>query len=296
VPFSLRLQNAVVSYVAYVGKTLWPAKLAVFYPLPEHSLPWFEVAGAAVLLLVITVAVFYYRRARYLVMGWGLFVITLVPVIGIIQVGSQAMADRYMYIPCIGLFVIFAWGLNDMASLAPALPRFAPGAVSLCAILAFAAVTNQYLQCWQDGVKLLTRASIVAGRPNVFIEKTLADSNALVGHVDEAFLHYREACVLQPNDASCHFNMAKLLFNRHLQPQDALEQYQLAGTYTNSKDMELSCLTDSAEILLDLGDYETAERRLEAALQLDPTNNNALLLRQREIRQRSSENRQEHSF
>jgi hypothetical protein len=291
VPLSLRLQNAVVSYTGYVGKTLWPTKLAVFYPLPEHSLPWVEVVGCAVILLVITAAVFYFHRTRYLVVGWCLFVTTLIPVIGIVQVGSQAMADRYMYIPCIGLFIIFAWGLNDGAGVAPAFSRFASVVFSLCVILAFAAATTDYLQCWQNGVKLLTRARIVAGRPNAFIEKTLGDSNALEGQVDEAFRHYREACILQPNDAVCHFNMAKLLFNRHRQLQDALEQYQLAGTYTNSKDVELLCLTDSAEILLDLGDYESAERRLAAALQLDPTNNNALLLRQREIRQRISDNR-----
>jgi hypothetical protein len=290
VPFSLRMENAIVSYGAYIGKTFWPAKLAVFYPLPEHSLPWSAVASSTVILLVITLAVFYFRRARYLVMGWCLFVTTLIPVIGIVQVGSQAMADRYAYIPCVGLFIIVAWGLSDAAGNAAILPRFVPGVAALCLISVFAAATTHYLQYWQNGVKLFTQASIVAGRPNVMIEKTLGDSLAFVGRDNEAFMHYREACMLQPSDAVCHFNMAKLLAGRR-QFKDALEQYRLAGIYTNSKDTELLCLTDSAEIMLEIGDYETAEARLAAVLQLDPSNPNALLLRQREISQRSNEKR-----
>jgi hypothetical protein len=291
VPLSLRLQNAVVSYVTYIGKLFWPADLAVFYPLPEHSLPWVEVAGSIVILLAITTAVLYFRRSRYLLVGWGLFVVTLIPVIGIIQVGSQSMADRYAYIPYIGLFIIIAWGLGGAASDAATLLRFVPAIAALCLVVAMAAATTHYLQYWQDGVKLLTQASIVAGHPDSIIEKTLADSMSFAGRNDEAFLHYREACVLRPYDPVCHFNMAKLLFNRHQQPQEALKQYQIAGTYAKSKDMELTCLTNSAEILLDIGDYQTAEMRLAAALQLDPNNNDALMLRQRLIDRSSGENR-----
>ena len=287
VPLFLRLENAVVSYAAYIGKLFWPASLAVFYPLPKHSLPWFEVAGSAVILFVITIAVIYFRRSRYLAMGWCLFVTTLIPVIGIIQVGSQSMADRYAYIPYIGLFIIIAWGLNDITRVAPAGLRFVPTLASLCLTSAFAFATIHYLQYWQNGVKLFTQASIVAGRPDPTIEKSLGDSMAFVGRYDEALPHYREACVLQTNDAVCHFNMAKLLANRY-QLQEALEQYQLAGTYTNSKDMALSCLTNSAEILLDLGDYDAAEMRVAAALQIDPTYSTALLLRQRVINQSES--------
>ena len=112
-PLSLRVGNALVSYVAYIGKMFWPAKLAIFYPHPQHSLPWSDVFAAAVILSSITIAMLYLHRARYLAMGWFLFVITLIPVIGIVQVGRQAMADRYTYFPCIGLFLIVVWGLSD---------------------------------------------------------------------------------------------------------------------------------------------------------------------------------------
>jgi protein O-mannosyl-transferase len=146
-PLSVRLGNAIVSYVAYIGKMFWPAKLAVFYPHPQHSLPWSDVIAAAFILSAITMAVLYFHRARYLAMGWFFFVITLIPVIGIVQVGRQAMADRYAYVPCIGLFIILAWGLSD-AAVATAIPRVVPAVAALCLILAFAAATPAI---WRTG-------------------------------------------------------------------------------------------------------------------------------------------------
>ena len=289
-PLSWRLKNAVVSYVAYIGKTVWPAKLAVFYPHPEDSLSWSDVIAAAVILVAITMAVFYFHRARYLAMGWFLFVITLIPVIGIIQVGRQAMADRYAYIPCIGLFIIIAWGLSSIVH-ATALPRVVPGVAALCLILAFATVTSCYLPYWQSGVKLFTHARMVAWRPNSVIEEVLAEALFAVGRYDEAFPLSQEACVLRPEDANCHYHLAEILFFVRRQLPDALEQYELAARFTRAKDVELRSLINSGEILLDLGDYETAEVKLAEALQIDPNNSTALLLRQRAFSQRSSKNR-----
>jgi hypothetical protein len=283
-PLSLRLGNAVVSYVAYIGKTFWPAKLAVFYPHPQHSLPWSDVIAAAVILIAISMAVLYFHRARYLAVGWFLFVITLIPVIGIVQVGRQAMADRYAYVPCIGLFIIIAWGLSD------AVPRVVPAVAALCLILAFAAATIRYLPYWQNGVKLFTQAAIVAGRPDPAIEAALADAMVSAGQVDEAFPHYREACILRPDDASCHYNMAEILFTGH-QLREALEQYQTAGRLTDKRDMALSCLINSGEILLELGDPKAAEMESSAALQMDPNNAAALSLRQQAVAQESGSGR-----
>jgi hypothetical protein len=277
-PLSVRLENAVVSYVVYIGKMFWPAKLAAFYPHPWHSLPWSDVIASTVILVAITM-VLYFHRARYLAMGWFLFVTTLIPVIGIVQVGGQAMADRYAYISCIGLFIIIAWGLSGVVY-ATTIPRVIPAVAALCLILAFAAATTRYLQYWQSGVRLFTQARIVAGRPDFMLEELLADAKVSAGRVDEALQHYREACVLRPNFALCHYRMAEILFTGN-QLRDALVQYQLAGSLTDSKDMALSCLINSGEILLDSGDYETAEKRFAAALQIDPNNNTALRLRQR---------------
>lgn len=280
-PLSVRMGNAFVSYVAYIGKMFWPAKLAVFYPHPQHSLPWSDVLAAAIILSAISIAVLYFHRARYLAMGWFLFVITLVPVIGIVQVGRQAMADRYAYIPCIGLFIIVAWGLGDAVDRA-AIPRVLPSVGALCLLVAFAAATIRDLTYWQNGVNLFTHAEVLAGRPDAHIEAALGDAMVIAGRYNEAYEHYGEACILLPRDAQCRFNLAEILFNRH-QLRDALEQYQLALSFTDSKDMAVSCLTNSGEILLDLADYETAEKSLTAALQIDPNNSTALRLRQQAL-------------
>ena len=290
-PLSVRLENAIVSYVAYIGKTVWPAKLAVFYPHPEHSLPWSDVIAAAVILVAITMAVLYFHRARYLAVGWFLFVITLIPVIGIVQVGRQAMADRYAYVPCIGLFIIIAWGLSDVVT-AAAIPRVVPAVAALCLILAFAAATTRYLPYWQNGVKLFTQARIVAGRPDSVIEEALADAMVSAGRYDEAFQHYGEACVLRPDDAYLSLQYGRNLCLIDINSETPWSSINSREVLPTAKDMALSCLINSGEILLDLGDYETAEMKLAAALQIDPNNSTALLLRQRAFNQKSSENRQ----
>ncbi|MFZ3265232.1 MAG: tetratricopeptide repeat protein [Terriglobales bacterium] len=286
-PLSLRMGNAIVSYVTYIGKALWPARLAIFYPHPQQSLLWSDVIAAAVILAAITIAALYVRRARYLLVGWLLFVITLVPVIGIVQVGRQAMADHYAYIPCIGLFIIVTWGLSDLVA-ATAIPRIVPMAAALCLIVVFATATTRYLSYWQNGVKLFTHASMVAGQPDPAIEGALGDSLVIDGRYDEAYQHYAQACLLRPSDDVCRYNMAEILFHRH-QLRDALEQYQIAQRLTHSQDMVLTCLLNSGEILLDLGDHKAAQVKFAAALQIDPTNSNALRLRERAIHQKSSE-------
>jgi protein O-mannosyl-transferase len=287
-PLAVRLGNAMVSYMAYIGKTVWPANLAVFYPHPQHSLPVSDVVAASVVLVAITMAGLYFHRAHYLVTGWLFFVVTLIPVIGIVQVGRQAMADRYAYVPCIGLFIIIAWGLSDVAD-AIAIPRVVTALAALGLISVLAVSNTRYLQYWQSGVKLLTRAAIVAGPPDPGLEEFLADELASVGRVNEAYQHYGNACLLLPNYATCHYNLAEILFTRH-QLQDALQQYQLAGSLTSSQDMALSCLINSGEILLDSGDYEGAGMKLAAALRIEPNNNTALQLRQRALNQKGEIN------
>lgn len=114
-PFQIRLENALVSYVGYIGKMFWPVNLAVFYPHPLHSLALWKVLGAAGLLIAFSAAVIWKgRRYPYLITGWFWYLGTLVPVIGLVQVGVQAMADRYTYIPLIGLFIMIAWGGRDL--------------------------------------------------------------------------------------------------------------------------------------------------------------------------------------
>jgi tetratricopeptide (TPR) repeat protein len=126
---------------------------------------------------------------------------------------------------------------------------------------------------------------VVTGHPDPGLEEFLADDLASTGRIGEAYRHYGEACVLLPNFATCHYNLAEILFSRH-QLQDALEQYQLAASLASDRGMEVSSLINSGEILLDLGDTATAEMRIATALQMDPTNSAALQLQQRMLNQR----------
>jgi tetratricopeptide (TPR) repeat protein len=283
-PLSVRAGNALVSYAGYFAKTFWPAKLAVFYVHAEESLAWADVLVSAAVLIVITVVVVYFRHERYLLTGWFFFVVTLIPVIGIVQVGRQAMADRYAYIPCIGLFIMVGWGLGALVQ-AALIPRAAAAVAALCVVAGFAFRTTRYLRYWQNGVSLFTQASLIAGRPDPALEEALGDSLLAAGRFEEAFRHYRETCILQPQYAFCHYNMAEILYHRR-QLRDALEQYQIALRLTKNREIALSCLLNSGEILMKLGDYPSAERQITGALLLDPNNSAALRLRDQLFEQR----------
>ena len=154
-PLSLRIENALVSYGLYLWKMVWPAHLAAFYPHPLNALPIWLVILCGSVLVVISVLVIVFRRRRYLPVGWFWFLGTLVPVIGVVQSGEQAMADRFAYVPLIGIFVMIAWGLDDWAeekSLTTAW-RLVP---ALCVLVVLGFVTSRQMSFWENGYALWT--------------------------------------------------------------------------------------------------------------------------------------------
>jgi tetratricopeptide (TPR) repeat protein len=208
-PFSMRIANALVSYVSYIGKMIWPHRLAVFYPYPE-VLPLWQVAGAALLLgcvsfLVILAA----RRRAYLMVGWLWYLGTLVPVIGLVQVGEQAMADRYTYVPLIGLFIIIAMGVPDILSgwrhrrIVMAIP-----AGLLLSILMI--VTWLQLRYWQNGVTLFEHSLEVTAN-NSLIQNGLGALLVQQGKDQEAMSHFAEALRINPNSVEAHYNLGVVL-------------------------------------------------------------------------------------
>ncbi|MEA2564479.1 MAG: protein O-mannosyl-transferase [Acidobacteriota bacterium] len=180
-PLRLRLANAVLSYVSYLGKTLVPSRLAVFYPMPAEFPAW-KVAGAALLLALLTVLAL--RAARYVTVGWLWFLGTLVPVIGIVQVGGQAMADRYTYLPSIGLFLIAVWGFPRRAVWIPVLFALAIG-------------TRLQLRHWQDSESLFRHAAAVTER-NFIAHLNLAQIYAKRGDRGRALEHFRTTLEIRP--------------------------------------------------------------------------------------------------
>jgi tetratricopeptide (TPR) repeat protein len=194
IPLGRRLANAVLSCARYVGLALWPGGLAIHYPYPD-SIPWWKLLGAAVFLAGITIAVLWFgRRRRYLVVGWLWFVVGLVPVIGLVQVGRQAMADRFTYIPFLGLFLAAVWGIAD-------LPRERRGLAAALAggvVLACGVATWSHVRVWRDSVAVFTDALAVT-RNNSIAHHYLAAALEERGRFDEALPHHAEAVRIQPS-------------------------------------------------------------------------------------------------
>jgi Tfp pilus assembly protein PilF len=195
-PIAVRLPNAVVSYAKYLLLTFWPNDLAVYYPFA--GIPAWQIVGAVFLLIGITAFCVSQRRIRpYLVVGWLWFLGTLVPVIGIIQVGGQIMADRYFYIPSIGLFIALVFGLADIAKswrVAPALSAGIAGGI----LLILATLTNAQIQRWRDSFTLFEHTLAVTP-PNLRIEHNLGIALGASDRYDEAAAHFAKALQIDPN-------------------------------------------------------------------------------------------------
>jgi protein O-mannosyl-transferase len=206
IPFALRAANALVSYIVYLGKMIWPAHLAVLYPYPQ-DIPGFWITGAAVALICISFAVFRLAGPRpYLLVGWFWYLGTLFPVIGLIQVGLQSMADRYTYIPLVGIFILIAWGVTDLLagrSGRRVLPVAAVVVVLLCAIAARAQV-----RFWENGITLWEHAAeLTLGLDNYTAHISLGQILHKQGRLDEAVAHFTEAVRSKPGSPEAHRNL-----------------------------------------------------------------------------------------
>lgn len=205
IPFPLRVENALVAYATYIGNILWPDDLAVLYPIPP-AYPFWQVSGSLLLLLLISVAtVRARRRFPYLVMGWLWFLVTLLPVIGLIQVGVQSMADRYTYLPSIGLFIMAVWGIPDLV-------RGLKYRVAILAVLAAAvisaktAVTWQQIGYWRDNFSLYEQA-LEETSNNYVIHNNLGSAYANSWNLEAAIREFREAVRIKPTYSEAHYNL-----------------------------------------------------------------------------------------
>lgn len=198
-PLAGRVANASVAYVKYLLLAAWPAGLAPFYPLPSGGVPaWQALAAAAILAGTTWLAVRAARARPWLVFGWLWYLGTLVPVIGIVQVGQQSVADRYTYVPLVGIFVVVAWGIAEAAERIPARVRTAAlGAAAAAVLLAFGWVTRAQAAVWRDGVTLFEHA-IAVTEENAVAHQNLGAALALRGRLDDAMRHYREAIRIHP--------------------------------------------------------------------------------------------------
>ena len=226
VPMKLRIANALVSYVSYIKKMVWPHNLAVFYPHPQ-TLPLWQTVGAGLLLLCISFLVFRALRSKpYLTVGWLWYMGTLVPAIGLVQAGLwPATADRFAYVPLIGLFMVIAWGVPDLVV------RWRHRKAGLAVIAAtlfpfLMATTGLQLRHWQNGVTLFTHNLNVTDN-NSLAHYELGNALKQKGKFKKAMFHYSKALQINPNYVEAHNNLGYTL-TRQKNYQDAIYHYNEA--------------------------------------------------------------------
>jgi tetratricopeptide (TPR) repeat protein len=265
--FSTRCGNAILSYLIYLEKAAYPVNLSVFYPHPNLDLAWTSVALAAVILLAITVAaILTIRRFPFLFVGWFWYLGTLVPMIGLVQVGAQQMADRYSYFPLIGVFLAIGWLVPELARAGFLRERVLPIA-AIAALLLYSALAFGQVSYWRDSVTLL-RHSQSCTPENVVIHNCLGAALFRAGKPAEAAAEFQTAIRLAPPDAILRNGLASsyLLLGRK---DEALAQYRLAATIDPGS---VEALIGMASILIEGGQLDEARGLLERARALDPHN------------------------
>jgi tetratricopeptide (TPR) repeat protein len=273
-PLGQRLNNAIYSYLAYIVKTVWPARLAVFYPHPEGALALWRVFAAAGIILLISILVWRERNRGYPPVGWLWYLGTLFPVIGIVQVGRQAMADRYAYISILGLFVIAVWSIAEFA---PRLRLAKSSQVVLAAAALFLYVAFTYVQIgyWRNTVTLFSHALKITA-DNGIAEDNLGTGYIEMGMLDKALPHYLAAVRLSPQLFTPHYNLASLLL-RENHPDQAQREFEIA-IQTASDPSELAQAHNNLGVLLiQKNELPAALREFNAALQSNSKELNSLI-------------------
>ena len=273
--FSLgvRVANAIYAYAMYLWKMVWPARLAPLYPHPGDSLAAWQLAFAAIVLIAITALTLKFRARRYLLVGWLWFLGTLVPAIGLVQVGDAAMADRYAYIPLIGIFVMIAYGVADWSEskqmpLSPALP-----AAAVLVLLAISA--HRQIGYWQSNRELWSHALAVT-QNNFIAEDNLGGALILEGQEEEAHPHFEAAARINPRDAMSRSNLGTY-FQTHNRMREAIAEYQAAVDLTSDPILLAQAYANMGAAHRALGEDEQARKNYEQSLGFNRSQFNAWL-------------------
>ena len=273
-PLAMRVKNAIYSYLIYVEKTVWPSRLAVFYPHPEGSLALWRVIVAAAVLAAITALFWHFRERRYLLAGWLWFLGTLIPVIGIVQVGRQAWADRYAYFPVWGLLVIAVWLLAEAAARIK-LSLAAQVAIASAVLLGYSVAAHIQMGYWRDSYSLFTHA-IQATDANPVAEGNLGSALIDMQRPELAVPHLERAIQLMPTLAAAHYNLG-ILLQRQNELNRALQEYQLALQYASDEHEAAQTHNNLGVLFKQLGRRDEAITEFTYAIALNPHEQNSLL-------------------
>ncbi|MGA8439909.1 MAG: tetratricopeptide repeat protein [Candidatus Sulfotelmatobacter sp.] len=268
-PDGMRFGNAAVAYVRYLGKVFWPVRLAAVYPHPQGSLPAGGIVASAAVLILATALVLRWRSRRYLLVGWFWFLGTLVPVIGVVQVGVQAMADRYAYLPYIGVFVCVVWAVAETARerRMPTALLVVPAALVL---LTLGMLSRRQIAYWHDS-ETLWRHTLSVTERNFMAHDGLARALATQGRTEEAIAEFNASEKLASYSASAMVALG-VYEQTHGHAQDAIGQYQQsldAATDSKSRSVALGYLGSA---FMQLGDLNRAEASFTDALRQNPDN------------------------
>ena len=268
---AIRVGNALTSYAAYLRKTVWPSDLAIPYPHPGNDLPVWKPFLTLFLIAAISLLAWRTRKRQpYIAMGWMWFLGTMIPVIGLIQVGDQAMADRYAYLPLIGVFVAVVWGGSEFAHHAEwiNLPQRSLWLATGTAVLALSTVTWTQLGYWSDSYKLWSHTLAVTEN-NYMAEDQMGVTLVDAGRKEEALPHFQKAVRLNSWDALGHLNIAALIADQgHL--REAIPDYQAAAQLDPGDALAPLAYSDLGNIYRELGDYSQARASYQEALKRRP--------------------------
>jgi protein O-mannosyl-transferase len=271
-PLWIHLGNAALAYVKYLGKAFWPLNLAPVYPHPELTINITAAALSALAMVAVTILAVIFRHRRPFFVGWFWFLGTLVPMIGLVQVGVQAMADRYAYIPMLGIFVIVCWAAADAAKLSH-VPRPALAAVSAAILITLGFALHRQVGFWTDNLTLWTHTlNITDG--NYIAEDCVATALISGGRLEEAIPHFQRARFLRPDDPTATLNLASYdLVHGNLQA--ALDGYEKVPQFTKNPYWVAMARVNSGFAHYSLKQYDDAKRDFEATLNVQPGNSPA---------------------
>ena len=268
IPLGVRLENAIYSYATYLWQAFWPTRLAVYYPHPGNTLAGWRVAVAGLFLVGVTVLVWRQRLShRYLVTGWLWYLGTLVPVIGVVQVGDQARADRYAYIPLMGIFVMVIWSVADWADKKKIGLAWRMSTATIILVV-LSLLTMRQLGYWHSEYDLWSHDLEVAPS-NAMGISNLGDALNKMGRVDEALPLLEKSVQLFPADAVRHGNLAVDLVQCD-RLQDSIPEYETAISLASEPAMRAHFYDSLAAVYDALEDYPKVRESYEQALKVDP--------------------------
>jgi protein O-mannosyl-transferase len=273
-PAGDRWGNAIVAYVRYLGKAFWPTRLAVLYPHPGDSLPVWEIIRAAAVLLLITALVFRWREHRYLVVGWFWFLGTLVPVIGIVSVGEQAMADRYAYLPYVGLFVCVVWGVAEIARERRISAAWL-AAPAVLILITLGVLSRRQLAYWHDS-ETLWRHTLSVTERNYVAHGGLARALAEEGRTEAAIAEFNAAESLH-SYSFADMVVLGVYEQTHGQAQAAISQYGRALGAAQDANSRAVALSSLGSAYMQMGDFNRAKINYADALRQNPDTVAALM-------------------